>query len=212
MAQSATYPGDVYIGGNLQVAGTSTIAISRSSLATDSGAKQIIPIAEWGVSTGNFARLGAPSGSDLGIVAGTFGTNVPTPQTSDQKANGAVTTQYARFTLQLPDNYVAGSQVYLEAIAGMIGTGPADVSATIDFEAYLCADSNLKSGSDLVTTAAQSINSLTFAAKSFTVTSGSLIPGSRLDVRVAIAIRDNASATAVTGCIAVVNLIRDVRG
>lgn len=211
MTQSATYPGDVYIGGNLQVAGTSTIAISRSSLATDSGAKQIIPIADFGIWDGNFGRLGAASSDDLGIVAGTFGTSVPTPQTSDQKANGAVVTQYARFLVQMPDNYVSGSQVYLEAVAGMLTT-VADTSATIDFEAYLCADSNLKSGSDLVTTAAQSINSLTFAAKSFTVTSGSLIPGSRLDVRVAIAIRDNASATAVTGCIAVVNLIRDVRG
>lgn len=133
---------------------------------------------------------------DLGIYAQTFGTTPVQVQTGDLKAAGA-TTRRARMIIQLPDNYVSAGDVQIRCQAGM-KTTVADASCTIDVEAYeMVSDGTLSA--DLVTTAAQSINSLTYAAKDFTVTATDLVAGDRLDVRVTIVCTDAASATAVIG-------------
>lgn len=149
------------------------------------------------------------SSDDLGLIVGTFGTDAITVQTSDAK-NTSVT-QRARFTCALPHNYVAGQALSIAAWAGM-KTTVASSSATIDFEVYAKNDSTGLVGSDLVTTSATSINSLTAAAKEFTITPTGLNPGDELDIRVTIAITDSATPTAVIGRIMKLYLILNVKG
>jgi len=149
------------------------------------------------------------SSDDLGKVIGTFGTDAITIQTSDAK-NTSVT-QRARFTFALPHNYVAGQAISVAAWAGM-KTTVASSSATIDFEVFAKNDSTGLVGSDLVTTSATTINSLTASAKEFTITPTGLNPGDELDVRVTIAITDSATPTAVIGRIMKLYMLLSVKG
>lgn len=133
---------------------------------------------------------------DLGFVIGTWGTDAPVIQTSDSK--NTTVTQRARFSYRLPHNYVAGQALSVAAWAGM-KTTVATSSATIDFEVYAKNESTGLVGSDLVTTGATTINSLTASDKAFVITPTGLVPGNELDIRVTIAITDVATATAVIG-------------
>jgi hypothetical protein len=151
-----------------------------------------------------------PASDDLGLIAGTFGTANLYLSAGDLKAAGA-TTRRCRILAQLPPEYDAGQDVVIRIAAGMLTTA-SDGTCTVDAEAYLVGRTTLKSGSDLVSTSATSINSLTFAEKSFTVTAGSLSAGDVLDIRISIACNDAATGTAVTPAIAAIDLLCDIKG
>lgn len=146
---------------------------------------------------------------DLAIVGNTFGTGSPTIETGDLKAAGA-TTRYARMLVAMPDNYEAAADVVLRLHAGM-KTTVADTTATVDVEAYK-SDEEAGIGSDLVTTAATTINSLTLSDVDFTISGGTLSPGDLLDIRIAVAVNDGATGTAVIGQIGAIKLLCDTRG
>lgn len=211
-----TIEGNLTVTGDLRVIGTArlpeTYGIVRSDLVQESLTPFDLPPETWRVHDNMDALLpDPPAGSDdLGIVSGTFGTGVPSIQTNDLKAAGA-TTQYARRMVQLPYNYVAGETVKIR-LRGKMVTTVADTTATVDVQAYLSDNDGAVSGSDLVTTSATSINSLTGADKDFTLTSTSLSPGDWLDVRIAIAVNDAATVTAVKGCIGRAQLLCDTQG
>lgn len=145
---------------------------------------------------------------DLGVTIGTWGTSAPTIRTSDLKAAGA-TTRYSRHQFVLPPEYVAGESVVLRINAGM-NTTVADTSATVDAVVYENTGSTISA--DLCATAAQSINSLTAANEDFTITATSLSPGDVLDIRIAVAVNDAATGTAVIAVINSIELILSVRG
>lgn len=149
------------------------------------------------------------SSDDLGLIIGTFGTDAVVIQTSDSK--NTTVTQRGRFMFRLPENYAAGQTLSVAAWAGM-KTTVSSSSATIDFEVYAKNDSTGLVGSDLVTTAATTINSLTASAKEFTITPTGLNPGDELDCRVTIAITDSATPTAVIGRIMKLYMILSVKG
>ncbi len=151
-----------------------------------------------------------PASTTLGLVAGTFGTGNLYLSAGDLKAAGA-TTRRARMTVTLPSNYVAGQTVTLRFSAGM-KTTVSDTSCTVDVEAYKVGRDTLVSGVDLVSTAATTINSLTFADKSFTVDPSGLSPGDQLDIRISIACNDGATATAVIPAIGSLELLVDTKG
>jgi hypothetical protein len=151
---------------------------------------------------------GTAATDDLGYVTGTLGTDMPSVQTGDLKAAGA-TTRYAGFTVALPEDYEAGQTVVLRIVAGM-KTTVADTSATVDAQVYRNAGDGTV-GSDLCATAAITINSLTAADKDFTITATTLEPGDILDVRVAVAVNDAATGTAVIGRIVAIELLTDQR-
>jgi len=153
---------------------------------------------------------GAAAGNDLGLVGGVFATNSPTLQTADQKANGAGNTDYARCYLVLPPEYDDGETVNIRVRAGM-KTTVSDNIATIDVECFE-SDQNEGIGSDLCTTAATTINAIGTADKDFVITSSTLAAGDILDLRIALAITDGATATAVIGVIGSVELLCDIRG
>lgn len=151
---------------------------------------------------------GTAATDDLGVIEGTWGTDAPTVQTSDAKAT--TVTQRAFLQVPIEHDYELGETVQIRIRAGMITT-VSDTTATVDIEVYE-PDLDGAVGSDLCTTAAQSINSLTKANLDFTITAGGLTIGSELLCRVTIAITDGATATAVIGEISYMALLKDIRG
>lgn len=153
--------------------------------------------------------LTTAASDDLGLTAGAFATGVPYITSGDVKATSG--TRYARTTFVLPPEYDAGQSITLRFAAGMLTT-VSDTSCTVDAEAYLSARDTLKSGSDLVSTAATSINSLTFGNKDFTITATGRTAGDTLDIRIAIIWVDAATATAVIGAISNAEVLLSIRG
>lgn len=183
-------------------------ALQRSKLEQRVLATKGIPLHICRVWDARATNLPATGGTDdLGYYTGTFGTDLPTIQTGDVKAT--TTTRRLGFTVELPEDYEAGHDVKFRLRAGMLTT-ISDTSATVDLEAHL-SDENGGVGSDLCTTAAITINSLTEGDKDFTIASSSLVPGSILDVRITIAVVDGATATAVIGRLVAIELLVDLR-
>lgn len=196
----------------LQNPGVYTPDIARQYLAKDLLSAFPLPLTDARVWDAIQTVLpGTSATDDLGLYGTTFGATPPLIRTYDVKAAGAVTL-YARWpTVRLPAEYVAAGAVKFRLNCGMVTT-VAGVSATIDVEAWRIDEDNTLGAADLVSTSATSFNSLTFADKDFTVTATTLNPGDVLDVRVAMAINDAATATAVIGALAQIKLLCDIRG
>jgi len=154
------------------------------------------------------ALPGTAATDDLALIGGTFATAPPVVSAGDCKALGA-TPRYARFQLQLSEHYDAGETVTISLSAGM-RTTVSDTSCTVDVECFKINKIG-GIGTDLCTTAAITINSLTFAAKAFTITPTGLVAGDVFDVRITIACNDAATATAVTPTIASIDLLADIK-
>jgi len=152
---------------------------------------------------------GTAATDDLALIGGTFGTAAPTIQAGDLKAAGA-TTRYARFTAVVPECFDAGQTVQVLITCGMTTT-ISDTTCTLDLECYK-ADKLGVVGSDLCSVAALTMNSLTFSEKTFTITSSGLAAGDVLDLRVAIACNDAATATAVIPTISNIDVTFDIKG
>lgn len=187
-----------------------TPLIPRSSLQQNSYDDYLIRMTDWRVWDAFHTVLpGTSANDDLALIGGTFATASPSIQTYDLKAAGAQTL-YARILGRLSPEYVAGQAVMIRAHAGMLTT-VADTTATIDFQVYQ-SDEEAGISADLCQTAAQSINSLTLADKDFTIDPSVLSPGNALDIRMALAINDGATATAVIGIVGAVKLRYHTRG
>lgn len=152
---------------------------------------------------------GTPAADDLGLIGTTFGSTAPRVTAGDCKALGA-TSRYARFMVELPECYEAGETVTFSISAGMVTT-VASASCTLDLECYE-VDKIGGISADLCTTSATTINSLTFATISFSITATALTAGDVLDVRLTIACNDAATGTAVTPTIAGIDLRCDIKG
>jgi hypothetical protein len=210
MASPTKFPGDISVPGVAYLRGGIEPAIARSTLDQDDLSVFPILLTSFRVWDALHTNLpGTSATDDLGLIGGTFATASPTIQTSDLKAAGA-TTRYARVEVPLPAEYVAGETVTLRFHAGM-KTTVADNTATLDVQAY---ESDLEEGisADLCTTAATTINSLTMADIDFVITPTALEPGDMLDVRIAVAINDAATGTAVIGIIGSAQLLCDIKG
>lgn len=198
------------ISGDLNVSGQITGNVARANMVIDTTVVQRIPLSllrVWDAFGTNLPAVG--SSDDIGLAAGTFGTAIPYLKSQDMNAANSVT-EYARFQVTLPPEYVAYSQVYLRACMGML-TVAASVANSIDFEAYICARSTLVSGSDIVTTSAQSNLTTTLADKDFTLTSSALTAGTTLDVRVTMAC-NSATASSHFAVCSHIELIYNIKG
>jgi hypothetical protein len=182
------FDGDVEITGAIRVSGTYTGPINRSNLIADNTAAYMLPFQNFQVwdAFGTALANGAGSNDDLGLTAGAFGTGLPYVETRDLTGNaGAGVAHYARTTFTLPPEYLSGGTITLQLAAGMKGVVAA-TSAVADAEAYLSARTTLVSGSDLVSTAAQNINSVTFADYLFSLTPTGRVAGDVLDIRLSL--------------------------
>jgi hypothetical protein len=136
-------------------------------------------------------QLAATAASGVvGLATGTFGSASPALIGNDAK--GTTKTDITRFQWVVPANYVAAGNISLKVTAGM-NTTVSDTTATVDALAYR-ADELAGIGSDLCATAAQSINSLTNAEKSFTITGTTLSAGDVLDIELVLAVTDSGAA------------------
>lgn len=185
-------------------------AIARSKMAQRALAQINIPLIDLRVWDAFGTLLPtAASSDDLGLITQTFGTTPPNVQTSDAKTT--TVTQRARFLLFVPEDYDAAEDFKIRAYAGM-QTTVANGTATIDFEAYKLDNiGSLVGPTDLVTTSATSINSLTHTSYDFALTTSSLTASAVLDVRVTIAITDSGTGTAVIGRIDRLDALVDIR-
>jgi len=132
---------------------------------------------------------GTAANDDMALITGTPGTDAPTLQGVD--FGGTTADEKGAFEFILPDTYKDGEQITVRVKAGMLTT-ISDGTATVDCEVW-ADDEDGTVGSDLCATAAQSINSLTFANKDFTITSTGLVAGQRLVVRLAFAASDTGN-------------------
>jgi hypothetical protein len=184
--------------------------LPRSYLAEESLAELGVPLAEVRVWDAPGSSLPASAtADDMGLSGGSYPTSSVTIKTSDAKAASGQT-QYGRFFIPVENNFVLGETMTLRVQAGM-NTTISDGTATVDLNVYV-ADADGDFGSDICATAAQSCNSLTKAAKDFTITTTSLAHGDVLDCRLTMAITDSATATAVVGEISSIKLLRDIKG
>jgi hypothetical protein len=192
---------------NYTIAGNADIAYTK--IAQRVLAESVIPLTQARVWDAVQTNLPAtPASDDLGLVSGTWGTNPVRITAGDVKALGS-TTRRLYLAIPIPSNYEDGQTIQLRIRAKM-ETTVADNSCTIDAEAYIGADGSL--GSDLVTTPAGSMNSLSAANYDFTINATGVDPGDLLEVRLSIASNDAATATAVTPAIYSVSLLCDTRG
>jgi hypothetical protein len=211
MANPTNIPGDLIVPGDLRLNGSLSPAKAKSAFLALAELQAFpVPLTNFRVWDAMATVLpSAGASDDLGLVGGTFGTATPSLRTQDCKT--LTNSNRARVLVQLPWDYVAGESVTIRLKAGMITT-VAGTSATVDCEAYKNQeDPDDAIGSDLVSTAAQTINSLTFANIDFVVTPTTLSPGDILDLRITTAIVDGATGTAVIAGISSVKLLCDVR-
>lgn len=201
---------DVAITGSLTIANNAISAQTRATIMRqDANAIFPIPFTDLRVWDAIATNLpGTSAADDLGLINGTFGTAPPTVGSGDVKASS--TTRYARFQVALPECYDSGETVSISISAGMVTT-IADTSCTVDVECYRL-DKDAGIGADLCATSAQTINSLVFADKSFSITPSGFVAGDVLDVRITIACVDAATATAVKPTIGAIDLLCDIKG
>ena len=192
---------------NYTIAGNADIAFTK--IAQRVLAESVIPLTQARVWDAVQTNLPAtPATDDLGIVTGTWGTNPARITAGDVKALGS-TTRRLYLAIPIPANYEDGQTIQLRIRAKM-ETTVSDGTCTIDAEAYVGSDGSL--GSDLVTSPAVSMNSLTAANYDFTINATGVDPGDLLEVRISIAASDTATATAVTPAIYSISLLCDTRG
>ena len=191
---------------NYTIAGNADIATTK--LAQRVLAESVIPFTSlrvWDAVASNLPS--AAAADDLGLVTGTWATNPVRVTAGDVKTTGSTRRLY--FAVPIPANYEDGQTIQVRIRAKM-ETTVADTSCTIDLEAYVGTSGTL--GSDLVTTAAQSMNSLTAASYDFTINPTGVDPGDLLECRLSIAYNDAATATAVTPAVYKIALLCDTRG
>lgn len=127
---------------------------------------------------------------DLGLVDGSYGTGLSELRGSD--FGGTTVDQYARYLLPLHTDYVNAGAISIVLRAGMLTT-VSDGTATVDVVCHAITAAGVTSA-DICATAAQSINSLTLAAKTFSITPTDRVPGDLLDVKVRVQGSDTGNA------------------
>lgn len=184
-------------------------AIARSALTQDDLAEYVVKLSDCKVHDAMATTLtGTANNDDMAYITGTPGTDAPTLQGVD--FGGTTSDEKCAFEFVLPPEYVAGQTITLAVTASMVTT-VSDGTATIDAECWVADDAGAV-GSDICATAAQSINSLTPATKSFTITPTSRAPGDRLIIRLSFAGSDTGDAGVMIPEIQKVALLLDIKG
>lgn len=210
-ARAQTIIGDTKIVGKLLVTEEIEGGRPRSELEQEDLVPYPIPLAsfrQWDHRAVNTPET--PTADDLGLSTGTFGTNVPKLTTGDVKAAGAITRR-AGVVISVPAEYQPGETIKLR-ISAATESHVADTSSTVDAEIYQSNRDGTKTGSDLCTTNAQSINTTSFTDYDFTIDGSGLEPGDELDIRITIAVTDAASGGTVQPSIGAVDLLCDIKG
>jgi hypothetical protein len=184
-------------------------SIARSEIAMDSLKPYAIPLFSMRTHDAFQTTLpGTAANDDMAIITGTPGTDAPTLQGVD--FGGTSTDEKCGFQFVLPPEYEAGGQIQVIVRAAMLTT-VSDGTATVDVECWPQND-NGAAAADICATAAQSINSLTPADKTFTITPTSRVAGDVLNIRLAFAGSDTGNLGVMIPEISKVTVRLDIRG
>jgi hypothetical protein len=184
--------------------------VKRGDLKQEDAKIYNVPLTSLRVHDALQTALGTAGNDDLGLSSGTFGTYGPTLTSGDLGEASLDTARYGRFQFALPVEYVDGQTITLRVRGGMIVI--ADVTGSLDASVYK-ADEDSNEGDDLCATTVQDVNEAAYANFDFTVTPTGLIAGDMLDIRLAVIVDDDSTATAnVQFDITQVQLLLDVRG
>jgi hypothetical protein len=155
--------------------------------------------------------VGTAANDDLAIVTGGLSGSGATVliNAGDLKNLGATTRRIA-FFMPIPQNYDDGETIQIQ-VRALMQTTVASTSCTVDLEAFVVG-TGVTVGSDLITTSATTMNSLTAADINFFIDATAVDPGSVLQCRLSIACSDTGTATAVIPTITSVALLCDTRG
>lgn len=184
-------------------------AIQSSKIEQRNLQKHTIPLTKFRVHDAPQTNLPGTAAEDDLALNGTAGSTSLYLTAGDLKAAG-LTTRKAWCEFPLPPNYVSGQTVQIR-ISGGMSTTVADATCTVDVECFETTGAGAI-GSDLCTTSAQSINSLTFSDKDFTITASGLEPGDMLSILISIACNDAATGTAVEPRVGEVSILCDTQG
>lgn len=183
--------------------------IESTQLKQRSNAEVSIPLhncRQWDALATNLPA--AATSDDLGFVTGTAGTNFPRITAGDVKATSSA--RKLGFLVGVPENFEEGQSLAIR-IRGAVETTVADTSCTVDMQVY-SSDGDGTSSSDLVTTSATTINSLTPVNVDFNIDTSGLVQGQLLYGVATITYVDAATATAVIPAIYGITLLADLRG
>ncbi len=187
---------------------SASCALSRSKLETNSAAVHRVRFTEMRKAADNTLLPTASDATSMAHVVGTHGS--ATPMLTSTAGAGATTSETARFGFVLPSSYVAGAAITVRLHART--SDVAVTSATVD---VLCYKSNKEGGvsADLCTTAATSVNSLTWADKDFTITPTGVVVGDLLDIKLVAAINDGGGGgDGAVIAIGAVEMLLDIKG
>jgi len=182
-------------------------AIVRSKLAQDALARYTVAWQAFKKADLVTPLAATGDGTNLGLAAGTHGTNGP--HLIGSGANNNSKTETTRFTFTLPAEYDAGETITIRC-HGRVDV-VANASATLDVQCY---ENDREAGisADLCATGAQSINSASWADKDFTITPTALVAGDSLDVELTTVVDDTGGGGTCKAQIGQVEFLLDIRG
>jgi len=163
--------------------------ISRTKQALNSQDYFGIPVHLWRQVAAGHPVLGTAGSTNLGVgtaAAGATGVDVRT-----SPSNGTTITQTAMFEFYLPPEYAATTNIYASFWAAMNVISSA--SCTLDITAYKVGTDGAH-GSDLNSTSAIDIRTVTYAERVFTIDGSGLSPGDKLEIYVTVAATDGGGA------------------
>lgn len=131
-----------------------------------------------------------PGATNHAIVPGTFGSANPAVDSNANAAGNSVTNK-SRFEHTLDNDYPDGKPITIRVTAKI--SGAVAVAQTLDCEVFKDT-AGAALGSDLVTTAAQSLTT-SFADYDFVVTPTGLVKGDKLDVQLTTVNNDTGGST-----------------
>lgn len=163
----------------------------------------------WDAQTSN--PVSTAASDDLALLSAAFtASGASTLISAGDCKNLGATTRRVAFFAEVPAEYDDGETIQIR-IRAFMSTTVASTSCTVDLEAFIVGSGSTV-GSDLVTTAATTMNSLTASDKDFFIDGPSVNPGDLLLCRLTILCNDTATATAVTPTVSSVVLLCDTRG
>lgn len=209
--ENVTLPVNLDLNGNFNCGGSPTFntGVPRSQLTQDDLKPYVLDLTMAKVHDARQTDSpGTAANDDMAIITGTPGTDAPTLQGVD--FGGTSTDEKCAFTFVLPAEYVSGETITVRVRGGMV-TGVADTACTVDVECWK-ENGDGAVGSDICSTAAQSINSLTYANKDFTITPTGLVAGDVLQLRFSFAGSDVGNLVVMIPEISKITVLLDVKG
>lgn len=170
--------------------------LKRSEAFTETSQKLRVPLLHFRTNAGAAMAATTPAAAgEFAVVSGTYG--VGGTKLQGEAASGNTKTSYAKATVALPINYVAGSDftiVIKHRVSVVLNT-----TANLVPQCYLSNGQGGVTGSNQVTTGAVTNNTASWVESTFSVTGTGFSPGDELDVYIRHIADDSGGANSGKG-------------